>query len=692
MSGTGIVTYGIGFIAFLFMAIRLLVKARARGYALVLAALVSAVWAFSAVLHVMNDMPRLFHLFELARNMVWFFFLIMLLKLLVKDLYFTSLFRQMLFAVAAIFIVLFALDVYLQYDSSFRLRISIHDVWAYEYILQSVVIIILLEQILKNANEKQRWAIKFYFIGIGVIFCFDLFLYSEALLYKRLNEGFWSARGIVNALAVPLMIIAFNRSLLLEKEISVSRKVVFHSASLIGIGVYLLLISGAGYFLLYFSGEVGSVVQAAFLAGALILLLVLMFSDQMRARLRVSINKHLYTYRYDYRDEWLRFMSNFSEGTGDDDLGERVISAIAKIIDSPGGALWLLDEQGNYVLSSRVNMPDELDEHLPESHSLVAFMREHHWVIDLHGIQSEHEIYADVMIPQKLLEARLARVILPLLHQGKLQGFILLKQPLAEIEFGWEERDLLKTVGRQAAGYLALMRASKSLFEARQFEAFNRLSAYIVHDLKNVVAQLSLVTANASRHKHKPEFIDDAFSTIENAVGRMNKLLSQLRKNRGELSSPSERVYLPRLLETLCRLRENQFPAPLLRNSANDEVCVHADKGRLLAVLEHLVQNAQEATPAEGSVLVHLECEGDSAVVGIIDTGCGMDAEFIRTRLFKPFDTTKGNAGMGIGVYEAREYIQGLGGKLTVKSTPGKGTEFLIRIPKSAVAELQSAG
>lgn len=667
------------------MAIHLLVKARAKGYALVLAAMVSAAWAFAAGFHAMAGAHRLFHLLELARNLVWFFFLVMLLKLVVKDLYFTRVFRQMLMIVAAIFIALFALDIYLQYESSFWLKISIHDVWAYEYILQAVAAIILLEQVLKNANEKQRWAIKFYFIGLGVIFCYDLFLYSEALLYKRLNEDFWSARGVVNALAVPLLLIAFRRSALLEKEIIVSRKVVFHSASLIGVGIYLLLISGLGYFLYFYSGEVGSVVQAAFLAGALILLLVLMFSDQVRARMRVLINKHLYAYRYDYREEWLRFMSNFSAAADDTDLGERVISAIANIIDSPGGALWLLDEHGGYLLAARVNMPDVLEETIPEHHPLPAFLKAHHWVVDLRALQAGAEEYAGIVVPEKMQAARLARIILPLLHQDALQGFILLKQPRAEIEFDWEERDLLKTVGRQAAGYLALMRASQSLFEARQFEAFNRLSAYIVHDLKNVVAQLSLVISNSARHKHKPEFIDDAFATIENAVGRMNKLLAQLRKNRGELASPVERVHLPRLLESLVRQREGQLPAPALGGSPGEDVYVLADKTRLLAVLEHIVQNAQEATPPDGAVTITLGGREGYAEVLISDTGCGMDPEFIRTRLFKPFDTTKGNAGMGIGVYEAREYIHGLGGRLTVKSAVGQGTEFSIDIPKVVI-------
>jgi putative PEP-CTERM system histidine kinase len=246
----------------------------------------------------------------------------------------------------------------------------------------------------------------------------------------------------------------------------------------------------------------------------------------------------------------------------------------------------------------------------------------------------------------------------------------------------WEDSDLLKTVGRQAASYLVLWQATDALTESRQFEAFNRLSAYVVHDLKNFVAQLDLVVANSKRHLHKPGFMEDALQTVGNASARMNRLLGQLRKGRME-SGATRSVNLNNVLEDVVAARSASKPAPVLE-ACPHELRISADRDRLGAVIEHLVQNAQEATPPEGHVTVRVSGDGAWALVEVQDDGCGMDADFIAERLFKPFDTTKGNAGMGVGVYESREFVHALGGEITVESALERGTLFRVKLPVMA--------
>ncbi|MBT8428550.1 MAG: PEP-CTERM system histidine kinase PrsK, partial [Gammaproteobacteria bacterium] len=242
----------------------------------------------------------------------------------------------------------------------------------------------------------------------------------------------------------------------------------------------------------------------------------------------------------------------------------------------------------------------------------------------------------------------------------------------------WENLDLLKTVGMQAAGYLALSQAAEALTEARQFEGFNRLSAFVIHDLKNLIAQLSLVAKNAARHKHNPQFIDDAVSTIENAVQKMNRLMAQLKS--AEIIGDNRRVNLVDELRDVVEAKSNGSPAPVLQTDV-ELAYVLAEPDRLSSVLGHVVQNAQDATPPEGKIELQLRLSGDQAIVDVRDTGSGMDAEFIRTRLFRPFDSTKGLTGMGIGAYECREVIVALGGQVVVESTPGYGTVFRIMLP-----------
>jgi putative PEP-CTERM system histidine kinase len=212
---------------------------------------------------------------------------------------------------------------------------------------------------------------------------------------------------------------------------------------------------------------------------------------------------------------------------------------------------------------------------------------------------------------------------------------------------------------------------------ARQFESFNRMSTFVVHDLKNLVAQLSLMNANAERHKDNPEFQADMLETVSYSVQKMKLLLQKL----GRAARPEHPV--PLALEQVVRqavaLKAAFEPRPRLQVEAAG-LYVRADRERLERVVGHLIQNAIEATPRTGEVTIRLGCEAGRVAIEIVDTGEGMSEEFIRERLFKPFESTK-SAGMGIGVFESREYINELGGSLVVTSTPSLGTTFKVLLP-----------
>jgi putative PEP-CTERM system histidine kinase len=241
----------------------------------------------------------------------------------------------------------------------------------------------------------------------------------------------------------------------------------------------------------------------------------------------------------------------------------------------------------------------------------------------------------------------------------------------------------MKTASRQAASYLAQLRATEALLEARKFDAFNRMSAFVVHDLKNLVAQLSLMLKNAERHRANPEFQRDMQTTVEHVVGRMNGLLLQLRTGATPVEKP-RLVALGPIARRICAASAGRPPITL-DLTADTTVFGHED--RLEHVIGHLVQNALDATDRGGNVTVRLGREEAFAYVEVRDTGVGMTPEFVRERLFKPFETTK-TSGMGIGVYESSQYIAGLGGRIVVDSTPGVGTGVRVLLPPgdSAIA------
>ncbi|MCP4465217.1 MAG: PEP-CTERM system histidine kinase PrsK, partial [Halieaceae bacterium] len=260
----------------------------------------------------------------------------------------------------------------------------------------------------------------------------------------------------------------------------------------------------------------------------------------------------------------------------------------------------------------------------------------------------------------------------------RLQGILLLRGADQARDLNWEDRDLLKVAGKQAASHLAQHRADQALAQSQQFEAFNRLSAYVIHDLKNILAQLSLVVANAQKHKQNPEFIDDMVDTVSNTVTRMNSLMAQLRE--GNLPQKPAAFSLQHLLTAVVKDSAHRLPSPRLEVE-NDKAKIECDRDRLHSVFEHLIQNAQEATDDSGYVTVRVKGTEASALVEIEDNGAGMDEQFLRQRLFRPFDSTKGLTGMGIGVFESRDFVRSLGGDIEVQSKPGEGSLFKVNLP-----------
>lgn len=624
--------------------------------------------------------PRLL---EVLRDALWFCFLAAILARNEASPRVARAILALAFTLCAALLIYVPLDAWLA-GSINRTFLGV-DLLFFGHLALATLGLVLVEDLFRNTRAESRWAIKFLYIGLGGLFAYDFYLYSNALLIDRIDAHIWDARGAVNALAVPFLALAAARNPHWKLYLFVSRQVVFHSTALLGTGVYLLLMAGAGYYIKRHGGTWGGALQSVFFAGALVVLMSLMFSMQLRARLKVFLGKHFYRNKYDYREEWLKFTRTLARCEGNSELREAAVKAMAKIIDSPGGALWLGNDSGSYVRVASWNMNRCDDTGIPASSAFIEFLGKTGWVIDLREQRAHPDRCERLEIPRGLSELQGAWLVVPLMQREYLLGFIVLKQSLTRDTLDWEDSDLLKTVGRQSASYLALLHATDALAQARQFEAFNRLSAFVVHDLKNLVAQLLLVVSNAKRHRHKQDFMEDAVDTVESAAAKMNRLLQHLRK--GVLSEAQGALLdLDRLLEEVLSARSGMRPVPILEDGEAG-LTVFANRERLATALEHLVQNAQEATPEHGQLTVRLKRHGEMARIEIEDTGCGMDAAFIRYRLFTPFDTTKGNAGMGIGVFESREIVRRLGGEIQVASRPNLGTTFRIMLPLAAYPE-----
>jgi putative PEP-CTERM system histidine kinase len=254
-----------------------------------------------------------------------------------------------------------------------------------------------------------------------------------------------------------------------------------------------------------------------------------------------------------------------------------------------------------------------------------------------------------------------------------------LGRPRAARDLNWEDYDLLKTIGRQTASYLAEHQTARALAEARQFDQFNKRFAFVLHDIKNLASQLSLITANAEKFKGNPEFVDDMVTTVRETVDKMNRLMTRIHEGGREAKAHAAFELEGVLRQTVARAAIKDRNLSFEGNACGMQLV--ADEDRFAAVVSHLIDNAIEASPArDGRVAVRLTAQDGDAVIEVEDNGKGMDAEFIRTEMFKPFKSTK-DGGYGIGAYESREFVRELGGNLDVVSAPGKGTTVRIRLP-----------
>lgn len=551
----------------------------------------------------------------------------------------------------------------------------------------AVLGLVLLENIFRNSSQEGLWGLKHLIIGVGTIFVFDFFLYASALLTGQVDDSLYAARGVVNAFAVPLLAVAAGRNRAWAIDIHVSRDAVFHTATVIACGLYLVSMAGVGFYLRQAGAEWGAFLQILFFAAAVVILLVALFSGALRSSLRVFINKHFYSYRYDYRVEWQRFIEAMAES--DDRLHDRAIRVMAAIVDSPAGAIWSRPRRGEaYQPTASWNFPDHLS-HLAMDAPLIELLRKGDWIINLQDpkMQSTAE-YAEYL-PPWLADLPKSWLIVPLLHRDDVEGFAVLSEPRAAQSLNWEAYDLLRTIGRQVAGYLAEETAFQTLLDTRNLEQFNRRFAFVVHDIKNMAGQLSLLLSNAKRHGDNPEFQKDLLRTIDNTVGKLNNLLGQLRgddvanveKGSPKSAAPSNTLR-PLLLAPIIRqiLTPWMNASPSLELQINDDgIMALADETRLSAVIGHLVQNAAEAVGEGGHVWLTLYREADAVVLEIQDDGPGMDPDFVRNQLFRPLRTTKGG-GFGIGAYQTRELVKEMKGTLEIQSKLGEGTSARVML------------
>jgi putative PEP-CTERM system histidine kinase len=522
--------------------------------------------------------------------------------------------------------------------------------------------LVLVHNVYAQASPQSRGSIHLPMAALAVMWFYDLHLNTSGYLSRDLPGELYALRGAVLALLAGLFALGMRRSD--RFRVQLSRAATFQSLSLLAILFYLILMMSTSRAVELAGGDWLEVAQIALLVAMSGAALILVPSTKARRWASVTLQKHFFQHRYDYRQEWLRFTATIASQAAP--LEKRVAKAMADIGGAPAGLLFVRSED-RLVPSGEWNWPSE--EAAVDCAALIPFLEERSHVIEFGSATAPATALAQ--LPD-------AWAGIPLIHGSQLQGLVVIAHPPLRRALDWEDFDLFRTAGRQAASYLAEARSLEALAEARRFDEFNRRFAFILHDIKNLVSQLRLVARNAERHADNPEFRADMVATLQSSVRKMNDLLARLAPGAKPQAGLSPHpLLLQPLLASLVEAKRRQHPIVL---DGDGRLMANADPAALDQAVTHLLQNAIDASGEDQPVRIHVHARADRIEIDIADQGCGMTPDFVATRLFQPFVSTK-SGGFGIGAHEARALVEAMGGTVQVASRPGGGTVFTISLP-----------
>lgn len=539
--------------------------------------------------------------------------------------------------------------------------------------------ILLLENLYFNTPRDARWHINLLCVALGGLFVYDLVLYADAALFHRVSEPLFEGRASATALSVPLIAIAAARNRRWSIDLHVSRDVVFHTATLVVSGIFLLGLAATGEIFRRGGAQWGYVAEVSLIFAGILVVAVLLTSGSARSRARAILVDNFFSHRYDYRREWMRCIDTLTAPAAHTSLPTRAIRAVAEVVDSPAGVLFVrAPEEVAFQWAGSWNMP-ATTQPIPPGHALLAEFRDGDWIVEL-----------DKLTPIAEWAGELTRTWLavPLNHRGELIGFVVVARARAQFKLDREVFDLLRIIGREVASRVAEQLAAQVLSQTQQLREYSQRFAFVIHDIKNVSGQLSMLLTNAEVHADNPEFQRDMLATVRASVDKITRLLTRLQADRQERSHSLIRP-LQRLHDVVDTTRQVSGAGIELSDDGGS-AGVAIDPESFDAVVQHLLNNAIEASGEAGPVRVLLRHEALSVVVDIVDEGPGMSPEFIRDELFRPFATTKGG-GHGIGAYQARELLREAGGDLLVISRRPGGTTMRLLLPSVRLAVAESA-
>jgi len=534
---------------------------------------------------------------------------------------------------------------------------------AFTLVLAVIIFLLILIETIFSKSKDKLWALKPLILCLFTLLIIDFVLYAEAALFIQFEPNIVIAKSYLNFILAPLLLWSIRRTTELQVKVYVSREIVFQSTMVMGAGIYLGLLATVGFYIQQFEQAWTPILQIVFVILGFILLIAILWSHSFKTSIKVFIQKNFFANKFDYRAQWLALTESLAK---DDNVYQSVMNTLVLSLNGHYGML-VKFEQGKTVV-----VVDDKDKHQDSFDSMYDVLKGQ---FEFNKQAIELNEYEDF----PALTEQLFHVAMPITDGQKLWGFALVSQDKENyVSIDWEVSEYLQVVSSQVAHYLFQHEANEQLMENAQFAAFSRMSAFVVHDLKNVLAQIQMINANSVKHRNNQEFVDDTFETLTHTQSRLEKVIKQLKEKKVD-GDDSQHLDVKNAISSAIESRFSELENITLSLQAN--CYINANEDRFTNVICHIVDNALQASNPEDKVNIGMQVEEKTARITISDSGKGMTEEFIKNRLFKPFETTKGNAGMGIGAYDAKVFVEELGGEVVVTSEVDIGTQFCLNIP-----------
>jgi putative PEP-CTERM system histidine kinase len=551
-------------------------------------------------------------------------------------------------------------------------------------LVSTVLVLMNIERTFRAAVGTMRWRIKFLVLGLGVIFGARIYTGSQALLFSDYSSGRLSVEATALLIGCALIAVAYLRTGFSEIDVYPSRAALQTSVTVLLSGTYLFVVGVLAQIVVRFGGTASFPIAAFLVLLGVAILAVLLLSDRARQSLQLFISRHFKRPQHDFRQIWARFTRSLSAALNETALGTITTRLISETFGALSVSMWLFDEQGERLIrvsstsdAERAQSDDSISSIAakePNSAELVKLSRP----FDLGRAK---EKWARDLMERSSGQFRTggSPICVPLVGGEHCLGAIVLADRVRGLGYSAEEMDLLKCIGEQVASSLLNLRLTEEIMERKELEAFQTMSAFLIHDLKNAASTLGLMLENLPTHFNNPAFREDAFRGIGSAASRINDLINRMNALRHELRlKPAEldlNHVVTEALATLNGTLENKLVTKF------DQIPnILADGQQLQSVCTNLLLNACDAVGLNGRITVETTRQGEWVALSVSDNGCGMSEQFIKNSLFRPFRSTK-KKGLGIGMFQSKTIVEAHQGKIHVDSELGVGTTFRVMLP-----------